>query len=142
MAAASDYAAYARGTPSKKEVIQCAARGDLILYDDAHGRVYAFSPESVGGVSPTEEMLDAGYAYVVLATRRGLTHDTTEEELGARAAPDPDTTARITLRNRAKQTAMQYNYPRALDVHIHAVYRAEYRATALIECTTARVDAT
>ncbi len=113
-----------------------AASGDLVLYKDPDGRLYAIAPESVGGTSCNAQVLDYGIAYVVFPTRRGLAYDVTEDELPAAYKP-PHEGAEIRVRADFKGAAQvsRGKYPSSLVLRIDGVHRDGSRCTGTAEIT-------
>jgi hypothetical protein len=129
------------GVPIKKAVLECVRGGDLELYEDEIGRLYAFCLEDleddvVGG----PRMVEANHAYVLFASRRGLDYDATEEDLGANATPEYGTTVSLVHATLNKETAKRVQIthrwldaPARITIRIERVFRYKTRLSGKIE---------
>jgi hypothetical protein len=118
--------------PTRNKIQEYAAHTKLVLYADEHGRTYAFAPETIGGAPCHDSVLDKGYAYVMLRSRRGLRYDVTEEGLGA-SRTMPAAGATLYLRLVLAKQCVGSAFPPRVTLRVAEAYREGMRTIGLIK---------
>ncbi len=116
--------------------------GQLELYEDSLGRMYAVDLEDVGGldVARPERVVEKDHAYVLFESARGLEFGATEEDLGGRAMPEEGTAVTLVhatgVAATAKKVKISHKWldaPSNLTIRVARAYRYKTRLSGKIE---------